>query len=496
MRPNFFVNTPDINPIFLQTSGRPGFRIRLVLAATPRRQLRHLQRLRALRGDAGAGQGGVPQLREVRDQGLGLGPAGQHPGRHPPAQPAPARAPGAAGLRQPHLLQRLERQRPLLRQDDAADRTTSCSSHVNLDPHNGQGADFEVPLWEFGLPDDGVDRGRGPGQRQPLHLARQDPALSARPAARGPTPSGGSSRPESRRDGQTATERQTRRARRERRRATRRSRDQRDWYKDAIIYQLHVKAFQDANGDGIGDFAGLMQRLDYIAGARRQRDLADAVLPLAAARRRLRHRRLPRDQPVLRHDARLPRLRRRGAPARPPRHHRARHQPHLRPASLVPAGAARASPARAARDYLRLERHRPERYPETRIIFIDTEKSNWTWDPVAKAFFWHRFYSHQPDLNFDNPRVLAEVLKRLMHFWLDMGVDGLRLDAIPYLVERDGTNNENLPETHDVLKAIRAEIDRALPRPHAARRGQPVAGGHPPLFRRRRRMPHGASTSR
>ena len=99
---------------------------------------------------------------------------------------------------------------------------------------------------------------------------------------------------------------------------------------------------------------------------------------------------------------------------------------------------------------------------ETRIIFIDTEKSNWTWDEEAKAYYWHRFYAHQPDLNFDNPAVMAEV-KRLLHYWLDMGVDGLRLDAIPYLVERDGTNNENLPETHAVLKELRAEMDRYYP---------------------------------
>ena len=101
-------------------------------------------------------------------------------------------------------------------------------------------------------------------------------------------------------------------------------------------------------------------------------------------------------------------------------------------------------------------------YDLTRIIFLDTETSNWTWDPVAGQYFWHRFYSHQPDLNFDNPKVLEEVLS-VMRFWLDKGVDGLRLDAIPYLVEREGTNNENLPETHDVLKKIRAELDRVYP---------------------------------
>ena len=98
------------------------------------------------------------------------------------------------------------------------------------------------------------------------------------------------------------------------------------------------------------------------------------------------------------------------------------------------------------------------KWPETRIIFTDTEPSNWSWDPVAEQFYWHRFFSHQPDLNFDNPAVMEAVLD-VMHFWLDMGVDGLRLDAIPYLVERDGTNNENLPETHEVLKAIRRDLD-------------------------------------
>ncbi|MBV8914321.1 MAG: maltose alpha-D-glucosyltransferase, partial [Acetobacteraceae bacterium] len=106
--------------------------------------------------------------------------------------------------------------------------------------------------------------------------------------------------------------------------------------------------------------------------------------------------------------------------------------------------------------------HTDEKYAGTRIIFLDTESSNWTWDPVANAYYWHRFYSHQPDLNFDNPQVLEEVLK-VMRFWLDLGVDGLRLDAVPYLVEREGTNNENLPETHDILKQIRAELDRYAP---------------------------------
>ena len=123
--------------------------------------------------------------------------------------------------------------------------------------------------------------------------------------------------------------------------------------------------------------------------------------------------------------------------------------------------ARAAKPGSAARDFY-VWSDNDQKYAGTRIIFVDTEKSNWTWDETAQAYYWHRFFSHQPDLNFDNPRVLQEVLN-IMRFWLDLGVDGLRLDAVPYLIERDGTNNENLSETHDVLKKIRAALDEHAP---------------------------------
>ena len=237
-------------------------------------------------------------------------------------------------------------------------------------------------------------------------------------------------------------------------------RSQADWYKDAVIYQLHIKAFMDSNGDGIGDFAGLMQRLDYV------QELGVTAIWL-----------LPFYPSPLRDDgydisdyrsinpsygtmkdfkAFVTEAHRRGIRVITELviNHTSDQHPWFQ-------RARRAKPGSAARDWY-VWSDTDEKWPETRIIFLDTEKSNWTWDPVAGAYYWHRFYSHQPDLNFDNPRVLAEVLK-VMRMWLDMGVDGLRLDAIPYLVERDGTNNENLPETHDVLKAIRADLDAHFP---------------------------------
>ncbi len=233
-----------------------------------------------------------------------------------------------------------------------------------------------------------------------------------------------------------------------------------DWYRSAVIYQLHVKSFFDANGDGVGDFQGLHDRLDYL------QDLGVTALWL-----------MPFYPSPLRDDgydiADYNAINESYGTMRDFRRFiAAAHDRGLRVITELVVNhtsdqhrwfqrAREAKPGSAARNYY-VWSDTDQKYQGTRIIFLDTEVSNWTWDPVAQAYFWHRFYSHQPDLNYDNPAVVDEVM-RAMRFWLDMGVDGLRLDAVPYLVERDGTNNENLPETHDVLKRIRAEVDARYP---------------------------------
>ncbi len=233
-----------------------------------------------------------------------------------------------------------------------------------------------------------------------------------------------------------------------------------DWYKDAVIYQLHVKSFFDSNNDGVGDLPGLLSRLDYIA------DLgvtAIWLLPFYPSPRRddgydiADYRRVHPDY------GSLPDLRKliRAAHARGLRvitelviNHTSDRHPWFQRARKAHKGTV-------ARNYY-VWSDTDRAYAGTRIIFCDTETSNWAWDPVAGAYYWHRFYAHQPDLNYDNPRVLAEVLN-IMRYWLDMGVDGMRLDAVPYLIEREGTNNENLPETHAILQRIRAVVEAEYP---------------------------------
>ena len=232
------------------------------------------------------------------------------------------------------------------------------------------------------------------------------------------------------------------------------------WYKDAIIYELHVKSFFDSNDDGIGDFQGLIQKLDYI------QDLGVNTIWL-----------LPFYPSPLRDDGydisnyrdvnpsfgtlRDFRQLLKEAHDRGLRvftelvvNHTSDQHPWFQAARRAPKGSAK-------RDYY-VWSDTGQEYAGTRIIFTDTEKSNWTWDATANAYYWHRFFSHQPDLNYDNPHVLKAVL-RTMNYWLDMGVDGLRLDAVPYLIEREATNCENLPETHDILKKLRKALDERYP---------------------------------
>ncbi|MGZ4130176.1 MAG: alpha-amylase family glycosyl hydrolase, partial [Actinomycetota bacterium] len=223
---------------------------------------------------------------------------------------------------------------------------------------------------------------------------------------------------------------------------------------------MHVRAYQDSNADGIGDFRGLTQRLDHI------RDLGATALWL-----------LPFYPSPLRDDGYDIAQYKGVHPAYGTLRDfrtllREAHRRGLRVITELVMNhtsdehawfrrARRAKRGSVWRDFY-VWSDTPTRYADARIIFKDFESSNWAWDPVAGAYFWHRFYSHQPDLNFDNPRVRAAITKA-MDFWLDRGVDGLRLDAVPYLFERDGTDCENLPETHEFLRTLRAHVDTSFP---------------------------------
>jgi maltose alpha-D-glucosyltransferase / alpha-amylase len=228
------------------------------------------------------------------------------------------------------------------------------------------------------------------------------------------------------------------------------------WYKDAIIYQVHVKAFRDSNADGYGDFRGLVDKLDYVAslGVNCLWLLPFYPSPLKddgydIAEYEAIH---PTYGTIEDFRAFLEAAHERGLRVITELviNHTSDQHPWFQRARNAPAG----SPERN----FYVWSDDPNKYAGTRIIFTDTEKSNWTWDPVAQQFYWHRFFSHQPDLNFDNPKVIEAVFN-VMRFWLRMGVDGMRLDAVPYLIERDGTSCENLPETHVVLKEMRAALD-------------------------------------
>ena len=236
--------------------------------------------------------------------------------------------------------------------------------------------------------------------------------------------------------------------------------DDPQWYRDAVIYEVHVRAFADSNGDGIGDFPGLTSRLDYLQQLGVTAlwllpfypsplrddgyDIADygSIHPVYGSMR---------DFTTFLREA----------------HERGLHVinelvlNHTSDQHPWFQRSRRAKPGSRWRDYY-VWSDTPDRYPGVRVIFEDFETSNWTWDPVAGAYYWHRFFSHQPDLNYDNPEVRQTML-RAIDQWFELGVDGVRLDAVPYLFEREGTNCENLPETHAELRALRAHVDEHFP---------------------------------
>ncbi len=237
------------------------------------------------------------------------------------------------------------------------------------------------------------------------------------------------------------------------------SQDENLWYKDAVIYQLHVRTFCDSNGDGVGDFRGLTSKLDYLQELGINAiwllpffpsplrddgyDIADytSVHPAYGSVQDF------KDFLAAAHNRRIRVITEMVV------NHTSDQHPWFQ--------EARSSRENAKRNWY-VWSDTDSRYQGVRIIFLDTEMSNWAWDPVSKSYYWHRFFSHQPDLNYDNPAV-REAIWEVMKFWLDIGVDGFRLDAVPYLIERDGTSCENLPETHEIIRDFRRRIDAAFP---------------------------------
>ncbi len=231
------------------------------------------------------------------------------------------------------------------------------------------------------------------------------------------------------------------------------------WYKSAIIYQVHVRTFFDGNGDGIGDFQGLTQKLDYV-----QQLGVNAIWLMPFFPSPL------RDDGYDISDYRSvhPRY---GTLEDFKQFLSAAHDRGLRIIIELVANhtsdqhpwflESRSSQGNPKRDWY-VWSDVDTKYSGTRIIFLDTEMSNWAWDPISKSYYWHRFFTHQPDLNFDNPAVREEMWN-VMKFWLELGVDGFRLDAVPYLIEREGTSCENLPETHQVIRELRQKVDQHFP---------------------------------
>ena len=471
-RPNFFVNTPDINPVYLQTGGRAGHLVRATLAATLSGNWGVYSGFELCEARAAAGQARNTSIPRNTRSRSGTTIGRQHQGRHPQPQQDPPRERGPARF-------------PQYAAPESPSSTTTTSSAIRQaqsrqdELHPGASstsiraiariAAYEMPLWEWGLGDNGSIDVEDLPRRPSLHPLREthqialDP-LRARRRDLAPCAAGGL----------------------ERRPMIDRTETQ--WYRDAIIYQLHVKSFFDANNDGIGDFTVGYGKARLRQGSRSDRDLGDAVLSLAAARRRLRHLRLSRHQSVLRRAEGFQGFRQGGARSRHPRHHRTRHQPHVRPASLVPTRPRRQARIGGAR-LLRLVRHREEVRGHT-----------------------HHLPRHGK-VQLDLGRGRASLLLAPLLF----------APAGPQLRQSEGASmpcstscatgstsasTACASTPFPIWSSAKARIARTfrdprgaeddprrrrqgLSRPHAACRSQPMARGNRAIFRRRRRMPHG-----
>src|SRR6266487_4187157 len=423
----------------------------------PRRELRHLRSGLRPHGEPaeGAGLRGIPRLREVPGPELGRIEDGQPPRADHDRQPDPARESRTAIRPRSSL--------PSDRERSTARVFEEHARQWQRGPDRGQRRPAPRPAGH-GQPAAGGARHRArpavPGPRadhrgalpveRPAQLRRAEPLVDARPDLPVPAP-----RPQRARFRVFPVIETTPAAARRRKVEVQLEEDPL-WYKDALVYELHVRAFMDSDADGSGDFRGLIEKLPYL------QELGINALWL-----------LPFYPSPLRDDGYdiadytnvNPMY---GTLGDANQLVREAHRRGIRVINELVCNhtsdqhpwfqrARRAKPGTAARDFY-VWSETNQKYQDVRIIFKDFETSNWTWDHVANAYYWHRFYSSQPDLNFDNPKV-KEALFKVLDFWMDAGIDGVRLDAVPYLYEREGTNGENLPETHDFLRELRHHVD-------------------------------------
>jgi trehalose synthase len=487
-RPNFFVNTPDINPRFLQTSGRAGFVIRAALAATLSGLWGVYSGFELCEAAALPNSEEYLDSRSIRLRAWDWNRPGNIVGEITALNRIAARIRRcirtSASLPTAH-----NDQHPVLRESHAATRQRDAGRDQSRSVHE-QGADVELPWprWEFGPA--GHDA-----------LAVEDLMTGARFAGYGKNAACASTRTSAvrdlahRADGGHCRERQRPSDSHERHLTViittalaDVAQNNRSGTRTRSSISCTSKSFFDSNNDGIGDFPGLIQQARLHRRTSASHDLAAAVLSRRRCATTATTSPTTATSSRLRHDGRLPRFIQE-AHARGMRvitelviNHTSDQHPWFQ-------RARRRRRDRPKRDFY-VWSDTDQKYAGTRIIFSTPKSRTGPGTRSPRQYYWHRFFSHQPDLNFDNPRG-ARPSSKVMRFWLDMGVDGFRLDAMPYLVEREGTNNENLPETHAVLKKIRAEIDANYRDRMLLAEANQWPEDVQRLFRRRRRMPHG-----